>query len=47
MNEEKDNEFVRQVVHTHTWWRLKSFLEEQLMGANYEGEKEQEWSTDV
>jgi hypothetical protein len=47
MNEDKNREFVKQVIHTHTWWRLKTKLEETLLGKKTEHQKSDTWKTDA
>jgi len=47
MNEDKDSDFVQQVIRTDTWWRLKTRLEETLLGKKTEHQKHDTWKTDA
>jgi len=47
VNEDKDRRFVEEIIRTSTWWKLKTMVEEKLMGADYEGERTKEWKTDA
>jgi len=47
VNEDKDNQFVEQLIRTNTWWKLKTMVDEKLLGKKREYCNEQNWETDA